>query len=249
MMPSVLRAMLVLPFLAAGPGGACASGIDAVSRALHGAGDVCDVPLAHCVEAALQAHLAPRYEKVELKVLRSEAGSVPLRTGELVRVRRIQWTGSPARRMTVWLDVVSGAKVSRSIPVEIEVHAYVTGWRATADLRPAATAMNEADLIAVAVDVTAQSAAPWQGSVGAHRLRKPLLAGQTLTSAHVERVTLVTRGQQVEVKVGSADLRIDAQGQALQDGQVGDLIQVRVARSAAAVTGRVTGPGAVEVVW
>lgn len=245
----VTQTVLGLLLFGAGQSISLALELDTSPKALNGTGQVCAAFPIRCAEAGLQMHLASLYENVELKALHSESAALLLRSGEHAVVRPIQWTGAPSRRMTVWLDIVSGTKVWRSLPVDIEVHAYVAGWQAKADLRPTGTAMNESDLMPKAVDITAQSAVPWEGSIAAYRLRKPLLAGQVLTSSHVERVTLITRGQRVGVKSGYGDLHIEAQGQALQDGQVGDWVQVRVARSASAVLGRVTGAGTVEVMW
>lgn len=210
---------------------------------------VCALPLLRCAEEELRAQLAPSFEKVQLQVLRSPGADVSLRAGESMRARRVQWTGLPAKRMTVWMDIVSRAQVVRAIPVEIEVRAYVNGWEASADIRPGAATLNDASLKRGQVDVAALGAAPWREALDGYRLRKPLLAGQILTAAHMERLTAVTRGQLVDVKAGDGDLRIDVQARALQDGQVGDLIRVRLARSSAAVTGRVTAASAVEVVW
>lgn len=209
----------------------------------------CATPPLRCAQEALRTVLGRDHERVELQVSASAPTRASLRTGESARVRPIRWTGLPARRMTVWLDVVSHGRVVRAVPVEIEVHAWAAAWQATADLRPAATAVNEGHLTKAWVDMTTIDVAPWRGELDGRRLRKPLLAGQVLTVAHLERVTAVTRGQRVDVKASSGELQIDAQAQALQDGQVGDLVQVRVSRSAAAVTGRVVGSGTVEVVW
>lgn len=234
------NAMLLTGLLSAGFGTVHATQAVAADAA------ACAVALPRCAEETLRAQLAPAFEKVEL---RAQAADLSLRAGESVRVRPVPWAGLPARRMTVWMDVVSRGRVTRAKPVEVEVHAYVTGWAATSDVRPGATSLNEAGLRPTLVDVTTLGAAPWREALDGHRLRKPLLAGQTLTVAHVEPVTAVTRGQLVDVTAGSGDLRIDAPARALQDGQVGDLIQVRLARAAAAVTGRVTGTGVVEVMW
>lgn len=209
----------------------------------------CVTPPPRCAQEALRTALGRDHERVELQVRDSASAHTSLRTGEVARVRPIRWTGLPARRMTVWLDVVSNGRVARAVPVEIEVHAWATAWQATADLRPAATPVNEGYLSETLVDMTTVDVAPWRGELDGRRLRKPLLAGQVLTVAHLERVTAVTRGQQVDVKASSGELQIDAQAQALQDGQVGDLVQVRVSKSAAAVTGRVVSSGTVEVVW
>jgi len=210
---------------------------------------VCALPLQRCAEEALRAQLAPSFVKVQLQALQAPAADVSLHAGESVRARRVQWAGSPARRMTVWMDIVSRAQVVRTIPVEIEVRAYVNGWEASADIRPGVATLNEANLQRAEVDVATLGTTPWREALDGYRLRKPLLAGQILTAAHVERVSAVTRGQLVDVKASDGDLRIDGQARALQDGQVGDLIQVRLARSSAAVMGRVIGASVVEVVW
>lgn len=243
----VHRTWPCLPVLLAAWGAAHATEVrlDAEAAALP----ACALPLQRCAEAALRAHCMPGHEQVDLRALPVAAATALLRGGESASVRPLRWQGPPARRMTVWLDVLSQARHVRAIPVEFEVRAYVTGWQAVSDLRPAMTALDEAGLKRVRVDVTDLAAAPWRATLDGYRLRKPLLAGQTLTAAHLEPVTAVTRGQWVDVNAAAGALHVEAQAQALQDGQVGDLIRIRVSRSAAAVTGRVTATGRVEVVW
>ena len=209
----------------------------------------CSVEPARCAEQALRAWLESEYSDVEVQPRKTISESIKLRSGESAHVRTPNGSGLPTRRMIVWLDIRSNDRVSRSLPIEFEVHAHSLAWQSTEDIRLNPSPLNTALLRLAAVDITTLDVVPWSGQADGYRLRKPLLKGQVLTATHVERVTAVTRGQRVDVRASAGEFRVDAQAQALQDGQVGDLIQVRVARSAAAVAGRVVDPGVVEVAW
>lgn len=79
-------------------------------------------------------------------------------------------------------------------------------------------------------------------------LRRPLQAGDPVRLSQLEAPTVVRRGDQVRLKARTGTITVDTKGTALSDGRVGDQVRVRNDRSERVVRGRVTGPGAVEIV-
>jgi flagella basal body P-ring formation protein FlgA len=78
-------------------------------------------------------------------------------------------------------------------------------------------------------------------------LRHPVMAGQPLLVAELERPMLVMRGARVTMLLDVPGLSVVAQGQAMEAGAAGSQIQVLNPISRAVVVGQVTGPDTVRV--
>ena len=79
------------------------------------------------------------------------------------------------------------------------------------------------------------------------RLRTNLGAGQALLGRHLDHDWTVTEGAPVTITNATAGVRIEAAGVALENGQMGQEIEVANARSGDALQGVVTGPNKVKV--
>jgi flagellar basal body P-ring formation protein FlgA len=101
--------------------------------------------------------------------------------------------------------------------------------------------------------VDAQARIPQPATLLGKRIRRPVAAGQLLTDADVidEPVAAakaaVKSRQPVKMVVRLANYNVEANGEAMQDGKIGDRVQVRNIDSKKVLYGRVTGPGTVEV--
>ncbi|HEV8690099.1 MAG TPA: flagellar basal body P-ring formation chaperone FlgA [Ideonella sp.] len=198
-------------------------------------------------ERALAATLRTRAARIELAMPRDGLHGVVVDAGAIELVARplaSEWAWSP--RMAVWVDVRQGGVVRRSVLVPVQVHAWQKGWIAERDL--AAGAKLSADLLrADEVDVAAGGQAAWQGEPEGRVLRATVLAGRYLGAQQVTAPRAVTRGERVELVHQLGAVQVLAAANALQDGDQGQHIQVRVDGAQGAVLARVIEPGRVEL--
>jgi flagella basal body P-ring formation protein FlgA len=94
---------------------------------------------------------------------------------------------------------------------------------------------------------------PIQRILGADALqgleaRRDIVAGEPLTPAVLRVPPVVKSGDTVTVTVRIGAVRITAEGIASGSGRVGDTIRVRQPQRQQVLTGRITGPGTVEIV-
>jgi len=78
--------------------------------------------------------------------------------------------------------------------------------------------------------------------------RRDIVAGEPLTAALVRLAPVVRSGDEIDVTVRIGRVRVTGTGRASGSGRVGDLIRVVQPHAKGTLTGRITGPGAVEVV-
>ena len=78
-------------------------------------------------------------------------------------------------------------------------------------------------------------------------LRRPIAAGQPLAQTDLTRPAVVARNSAVMMLITAPGMSVGAQGRALEDGAMGEVIRVQTVASRAVVAGEVTGPGRVRV--
>ncbi len=81
------------------------------------------------------------------------------------------------------------------------------------------------------------------------RTRRAVRAGQALRAHWVEDVPLVNRGKRVRLVFRAGTLRIEATGEAREDGRAGDQVRVRNLDSRRELVGEVGKDGAVHVAF
>ena len=102
-----------------------------------------------------------------------------------------------------------------------------------------------------AVDAAAKVPAP--DLVLGRKLKRPLAAGAVVLASDVEYLptptaaVLVKARQPVKMLSRSGSFTIRADGEAMQEGRLDDLVRVRNTASKKVVVGKVTGPGVVEI--
>jgi flagella basal body P-ring formation protein FlgA len=76
--------------------------------------------------------------------------------------------------------------------------------------------------------------------------KKEMLPGEIITKQMLEEQVVVTKGEQVNMKVENQKLLVQSRGMALEKGKLGDFIRVKSA-SGREVVGRVTGSNSIAV--
>ena len=196
---------------------------------------------------ALKPLLETRGARVELAMPRGAVHGVVVEAGATELAARPLPTDLPwAPRVAVWVDIRDGARDRRSVLVPLQVQAWQSGWTSVRDL-PAGTRLSQTLLQRGEVDVAAGGQAAWQGEPEGQVLRAPVMAGHYLGASQVAAPHAVARGERVELlhRLGAVEILADAS--ALQDGEIGQHVQVRVEASRGPVLARVVAPGRVEL--
>lgn len=195
---------------------------------------------------ALQQWLQARTTRFDLEG--SGAGqTLQLPPGQLtLKARPLPAGTRPAPRMVVWVDAwVDGAFV-RAVAVAFQVEAYQQAWVATGDT-PASALLQSPLVQQREVPITAVSAAirPVGEATGVRSVR-PLKAGDVLTTANTHKVSAVGRGEWVTLLFKAGPVQLEGRAEALQDGERGQMVRVRMSGATAAVEARVVERGRVE---
>jgi flagellar basal body P-ring formation protein FlgA len=165
------------------------------------------------------------------------------------------------KHQSVWVDAWVDGRFVRTVPVVLEVSAYAPAYVAARDLpagvsidgaRPASTqfAVREVDWsgrhalpMAVGSAAVAGSALPPAPAT----LRRAVRAGDALSGADLNPAPLVARGDLATLHAYQGAIELESRVEVLQDGGPGQLVRVRLANAAGAITARVVGPAEVEV--
>jgi flagella basal body P-ring formation protein FlgA len=198
-------------------------------------------------QTVLMLVLQSRGARVELAMARDTLRGVVVDAGAVdLAVRPLPADIAWAPRMAVWVDVRQGGVTRRSVLVPVQVQAWQGGWVAIRDL-PAGTRLSQTLLQRGEVDVAAGGQPAWQGEPEGQWLRAPVMAGHYLAASQVTAPHAVARGERVELvhRLGAVEVLADAS--ALQDGEIGQHVQVRVQASGGPVLAQVIAPGRVEL--
>ena len=209
--------------------------------------------LEQIAETALREWLASRTSRYSVQA-RALPGDLKLPAGEIqVKARPIAGNAEPAARMVVWLDLQVGGRFVRALPVSFAVDAYREGWVAPERvargvvLTPAMVAREE-------VKITGRStgaALPIEGSRPSEtpagwRTTKVLAEGEAITALNAAPAPLIARGEWVLLRLKSGAVELERRAQAMQDGDLGQIVQVRSPSGPAALAARVMAPGRVD---
>jgi len=149
-------------------------------------------------------------------------------------------------RLSVWVDVMQKGELRRSVLVPLLVKAWQRGWVARRDL-PAGTVLNADQLREDEVDVAAGGSIPQVEPAG-RVLRSMLLAGRYVGALKTVQAKAVQRGDRVELLHRMGAVEVLASAEALQDGEPGEHVQVRLQAAGGAVLARVMSAGKVELI-
>lgn len=152
----------------------------------------------------------------------------------------------PRARMLVWVDVMAGNDVVRSVPVLLAVSAPGSGWFALRDVAAGTTlgaddvAVRDADLLAEGGTLDATVAVP------GHRTAVPLRAGRAVRARDLAARDDVMAGDAVTIVAGNGTVRVETTGVAVGRAGQGARVAVRTAHGDA-IAARVSGKGMVVI--
>ncbi len=194
----------------------------------------------------LYAHLAPGFERLELTPV-GKLDDLYYPAGALVVVQRVNAAGR-LKRICVWLDASVDGAHYRTIPVWFGVRAYKTVWVAKTDLA-ARQRLTPQDVVAEQRDIAGIPGAILAGfePVQSVWVKRPAMAGSVLLAENVEEIPPVRRAQAVRVKVISGKVELETRGVALQDGKIGQRVQIARQDNAETFFARVQGEGTVLI--
>ncbi|MES2938220.1 MAG: flagellar basal body P-ring formation chaperone FlgA [Pseudomonadota bacterium] len=197
--------------------------------------------------AALHRWLAARSSRFDIDSTGIPAG-LQLPPGRVDLAARPFPAGQqPSSRMVVWVDVSVDGSFARTVPVSFAVDAYKQAWVAAAPvgagaaLAPQMLERREVEL--------ASHGAPLEMD-GDHilslRSRRPLRAGEALTAHNAAPALPVARGEWVTLQFNTGAVQMEGRAEALQGGDLGQVVRVRMARGSAPVEARIVAHGRVE---
>ena len=161
-------------------------------------------------------------------------------------------TGSdPSARMVVWVDVSVDGAFARTVPVSFLVEAYREAWVAKSGVAPGA-ALAPTMLERREVEVFSQRAAVFatgdatEAPSAGLRSRRSLKAGEALNAQNAERIVAVGRGEWVTLLLKTGGTQLEGRAEALQEGDLGQVVKVRMAGASSSVEALVVDRGRVE---
>lgn len=193
--------------------------------------------------------LEPRAQRVEVAPHdgRLQGVVVDARQGEVELVARRLPDDTAARsRLGVWIDLVQGGVLRRSVVVPVSLQVWATGWTPLEDV-PAGARLRPGMLRPLEVDIARLESPPWHGQPEGLVLRSPARAGQVLLQRQVGAPSAVSRGERVDIVHRDRLLEVRMRAVALQDGEPGQVVRVRT-QSGSQLQARVIGPGVTETV-
>lgn len=191
--------------------------------------------------------LKSRGMRAELRLNRSPR-DVTTPIGEVgIKVRPLPEGLPLSKRMVVWIELFgSDGRFLRAVPVGFEVSAYAPGYVAIGDMA-IGRQLSETDLTVKELEWAARGALPESPTGRVLRLRRPLVAGEPLTRAHIEAVPSVSRAQWATLRMSKGLVNLESRVEVLQDGQPGDTVRVRLPKATGAILARVIGAGTLEI--
>lgn len=158
-----------------------------------------------------------------------EYRDLKLPQGELNIIPRLQKKDlSIRKRMNIWLDVHIDNELYRSILIWFSVEAYDNAWVVKRDL-PGGYVIDETVLRMQPANLTESKGRvlPVTAPLSGMRLRSAIKLGRVLTEELLEPLPPVFSGQRVQVGASVGDIQLTTFALALEDGEMGEKIQVK----------------------
>ena len=204
-------------------------------------------------EAALREWLTHRTSRFEVQVLpvmadlKLPAGSVAL------QVRPFPDNAQPSRRMLAWVDVHVDGRFVRATPVSFRVDAFAHAWVAPkgiakgAALAPTMVERREVEMTGrPPSDALRLVRSGGDLSVAAWRATRRVAEGEPISMRNAARAPLVARGEWVLLRLVSGQVELERRAEVMQDGDLGQVVQVRSSGSSGSIRARVLASGRVE---
>lgn len=197
--------------------------------------------------AGVRAQLASQFPSIEIKL-----GAVPkdvaVPNGDLaLRIRPIDANQLYAK-IAVWVDIFVNGSIYRSVVVPLYLHQDSEVLIAKRNIPEGSSA------IAADFELRRENVIGVNGPVAKNefggsspRLGKAIAQGQILTNKHLVQTGAVLRGDSVKLIYADATISLETRALAEQNGQIGDLISLKLNNNADSITGRIVSAGVVEV--
>jgi flagellar basal body P-ring formation protein FlgA len=194
---------------------------------------------------ALQQWLQPRTSRFSVETARA-VQEVSLPPGNVVvAARALPANAQPTSHMVVWVDVsVDGAFV-RAMPVSFQVEAFREAW-VVSDTIAAGTSLTGHLLEAKELPVMARPVALVTPKGGDIRSVRRLHPGEPVTQENTQKLAAVRRGDMVSLQFRAGPVQLEGRAEALQEGELGQVVRVRMTGAAMPLHARVIEPGRVE---
>ena len=199
----------------------------------------------------LRRWLLERSESMELQVMTGVADLVVPGNDIQLRVRPVNQT-APRERMVVWVEVFSGERFFKVLPITFKVAA----WRFTSIATQSAATGEQLPLDSVNVAKVNVAALPLREATAAGqsvvldqnmRLKRSVREGDMVTPADFEPAPAVSRGDWAVLRSVSGSVILESRVQVPHDAQVGHSIRVRPSQSSSYVWARVKAPNLLEL--
>lgn len=193
-------------------------------------------------EAYLRSAFGAKYERLDIQPA-APVADVPAPAGALqLRARPVDRLRS---RTVVWIDVLAGGVVCRSVMAPLTVSAWRQAPVAMSAIAEGAAldgvAWQLTDVAALA-DEPADAAA-----LNGARMRQRAEPGQVVLRRQLAQAGMVMRGERVRLQTGGPGLQVETSAVAEADAVQGQAVKVRTGKDGAVVTATVAGPGVVRI--
>lgn len=171
--------------------------------------------------------------------------SVP--NGDLtLRIRPID-SNQLYAKIAVWVDILVNGSIYRSVVVPLYLHLDSEVLIAKRNIPEGSSAVAADFEIRKENVVGVNGVLAKSALVGSSpRLRKAIAQGQILTSKHLVQTGAVLRGDWVKLIYIDAAISLETRALAEQNGQIGDVISLKLNNNADSITGRIVAAGVVE---
>lgn len=192
----------------------------------------------------LTNYLAGRYEQFYVAPINRRALSISAETKEWrVREKPLR----PRREECLWVDGFHGQRLTESHPVCFSLSAY-RYVKVISEQSQRGDEVSSQRIEEQLVDVTRLDATPAQLVDGVDYLfTQPVSVGQVLTQHHITKKPPVVGGAGVKVISQVGSVKIVAQGVAMDDGELGDRVRVRLTPETDLFSAEVIDQGVVVV--
>ncbi len=195
----------------------------------------------------VRAQLADQFPALEIKL-----GTVPkdvaVPNGDLaLRIRPVDANQLYAK-IAVWVDIFVNGNIYRSVVVPLYLHQENEVLIAKRNIPEGSNAITS-DFESRRDNVIGINGVVGKSELNGNSLRlgKAIAQGQVLTSKHLVQNGAVLRGDWVRLIYADAAISLETRGMAEQNGQIGDLISLKLNNNADSITGRIVSAGVVEV--
>lgn len=198
-------------------------------------------------ERYLREHFGGRYAKLEVAPA-VELAEVAVPLGDIaLQVRPLPDTRLPGR-VALWIDVLAGGVVQRSVVVPMRISAWQEVLVARGPLAEGAgIGQAEVEVKLERVEGIGDEPAQPDALQRKGRLRHAVGAGQVLLRKDLAPADAILRGDRVRLLAGGPGMQVEVGAVAEADALVGQTIAVRPANGGGVVMARVTGLGEVRL--